>query len=420
MSWHGSTLLVCLGLALLGCGDDTPVTGDGGSGSGSSGGDPTPGATGSPSAPETSGAASTGEGSETGTSGGEDSLDESGTGSEPPSGNPLPEGPVGEWTWVDVEGSMCRDGSMAGLSVRYGTSPNVVIYLSGGNACFNFTSCSITGSDVSNQPNGGNVGVLNRDDPANPVADWTHIYLPYCTGDVFAGSNPDSEHPIVPGGPQQFVGYDNVTLFLERIVPTFPDVEKVLLTGSSAGGFGAAYNFDQTAQAFGPDVDMILIDDAGPPMADEYLRPCLQQHWRDVWGLDETLPADCDECFGPDGGGISNYVTYLDQKYPDATLGLLTSLQDWYIRLFWGYGNNDCSTLNAAIPPSYSGAQYQLGVEDLRDNWAIGDQWGTFFVAGDEHTFLDKPIYFTQTVGDMLVVEWVAAMVDGEPSHHAP
>ncbi len=52
---------------------------------------------------------------------------------------------------------------------------------------------------------------------------------------------------------------------------------KVLLTGISAGGFGAAANYPQVARAFAP-VPVYDLDDSGPPGAeDPYLPKCLQQ-----------------------------------------------------------------------------------------------------------------------------------------------
>lgn len=48
-----------------------------------------------------------------------------------------------------------------------------------------------------------------------------------------------------------------------------------------------------------------MIDDSGSPMADAYMPACLQQHWRDSWGISETFLASCgDACNGHvDGGG---------------------------------------------------------------------------------------------------------------------
>ena len=91
------------------------------------------------------------------------------------------------------------------------------------------------------------------------------MYVPYCTGDVHAGNRKDATVSGVTGK-QQFVGYVNVANDLKRIVPSFPGLTKVLLTGVSAGGFGAASNYVQMAKAFGS-VPVYELDDSGPPDA---------------------------------------------------------------------------------------------------------------------------------------------------------
>src|SRR5690606_5667790 len=94
----------------------------------------------------------------------------------------------------------------------------------------------------------------------NPVGDWSFVFVPYCTGDVHAGDRADQAVPDV-GGAQQFVGYRNVAAYLERIVPTWSGVGHVLVTGESAGGFGAAFNYDRIADAF-PGTRVTLLDDS--------------------------------------------------------------------------------------------------------------------------------------------------------------
>ena len=82
--------------------------------------------------------------------------------------------------------------------------------------------------------------------------------MPYCTGDVHAGNNPQGVIDTLK--PQQFVGYVNMGLYLKRIVPTFPGMTQVLLTGVSAGGFGALANYVQVAKEFDP-IPVSLLDD---------------------------------------------------------------------------------------------------------------------------------------------------------------
>ena len=201
-----------------------------------------------------------------------------------------------QWTWVDIPGAKCRDGSPTGIGVRLNpASDKVFIYLEGGGACFNGTTCAISLAGFNKTAFGawaGTVGKLGIFDPnpsSNPVRDWNAIYVPYCTGDVHVGS---VSNKSVPGGPngQEFVGYENINLYLKRLVPTFANASQVLLTGVSAGGFGAAFNYDRVASAFCP-TPVVLLDDSGPPMADPYLAPCLQKQWRDLWSAGHGLHA---------------------------------------------------------------------------------------------------------------------------------
>nr|WP_276604062.1 pectin acetylesterase-family hydrolase [Nannocystis pusilla] len=202
---------------------------------------------------------------------------------------------------------MCRDGSTTGIGVRYGAGDDLVIYFEGGGACFNSDTCALNELwknfgefKFDAWALGIGQGGIFDDDPQNPVRDWSFIYVPYCTGDVHAG---DRENVGIDGvlGAQQFVGYRNVAAYLERLVPTFQDAGHVLVTGSSAGGFGAALNYDRIAEAF-PGSAVTLLDDSGPPMSDQYMPVCMQL-WRDLFNFDATLPADCADCFGEDGGG---------------------------------------------------------------------------------------------------------------------
>ncbi len=309
MDWtrmHG----VALGLLVVACGDDPPPIGSGG------GSDTTAASTTDPggSGPATSATTNVADGTGTTGVGPEDGTTDEGTstttGDPPWDGEPLPDGEPGQWQWVDVEGTECIDGSPTGVGVRYGEGDGLVVYFEGGGGCFDFATCSLFYASFANfdenafdllVPTLLSSGIF-ADAPGNPVRDWSFVYVPYCTGDVHAGARDDAE---VPGfvGSHQFVGYRNFGLDLERIGPTFADPSHVLVTGISAGGYGAAYNYDRIATAYGyADIPVTLLDDSGPPMSDEYIAPCLQEQWRDLWSLDDTLPAGCAGCFDAGGG----------------------------------------------------------------------------------------------------------------------
>lgn len=330
--------------------------------------------------------------------------------------DPLPDAPVGEWLYIELDGMFCRDGSPAGIGIRYaGNTDKLAIYMEGGGACFNALTCGINPSSV--DPGkftpGPSGGIFDMDNPANPLADYNYVYFPYCTGDVFFGSNPSGD---VPGGPQDqmFVGHDNVLLALDRIVDTWPNATTVVATGESGGGFGAASNYDTIATAFSG-VDVTLVDDSAPIFRDMYLAPCLQQQFRDVWGIDESLPPDCDTCFGADGGGLWTYLTYIQEKYPNAVKSLISSEADGTISSFYGFGNNDCMALFPSFP-DFAEALY-----DLRDNALTGDTWASYIKTGNSHTYLsgDDTLYGTMS-GGVSLDEWLTDVLNGNPYHVQP
>ncbi len=326
-----------------------------------------------------------------------------------------------QWTWIDVPGARCRDGSKTGFGVRLNPgSDKVYIYLEGGGACFNGATCAISLGAFDDKAFGawastvGKLGIFDPNPTENPVRDWNAVYVPYCTGDVHIGSVSGKS---VPGGPnaQEFVGYENINLYLKRLIPTFHTASQVMLTGVSAGGFGAAFNYDRVASAFCP-TPVVLLDDSGPPMADPWLAPCLQKQWRGLWDIDKTLPPNCAGCTEPDGGGIVNYAAYLSARWPDSRMGLISSTHDAVISTFFGFGHDTCGT-----PLPLSGAQFEAGLIDLRDSYlGASGHWGTYYVNSISHTYLIGPGFYTTQVGGKPLTSWVKELLAGQTSNISP
>jgi hypothetical protein len=326
--------------------------------------------------------------------------------------------PADTWTWVDFPDSLCMNNTPTGIGVNLSaTSDDVVIFLMGGNACFNNVSCAVT----ANTDGYGAMKfavedalaeeLFDRTNPANPLRDYSYVFVPYCTGDVHAGDRADV---TIGSSTWQFHGYKNMAAFLKRIVPTFKNASKVVLAGVSAGGFGAAFNYDQVATAFCP-TPVVLIDDSGPPMGVEFVPACLQKHFVDTWGLAATLPSDCSDCVNDQGVFMEPMIAHIVGKYPDKTLGLISSEEDETIRRFWGYGENDCASL-PGIPAAYPAAKYTQGLEDLRDR-IIGDKarFKAFLVPGTEHVFLDDDPSMV-TAGGVTLQTWLTQALNGDPA----
>ncbi|NJK33313.1 MAG: hypothetical protein HC927_13430 [Deltaproteobacteria bacterium] len=321
----------------------------------------------------------------------------------------LIEPPALEWTYFEVPDTRCMDGTPAGFGVSYNPdSPNVMIYLEGGGACFNDT-CDFTAFNIPFIPPSD--GIFSRDNNNNPVKDWTMIYVPYCTGDIHAG---DAEQ-MLGGQLRQFRGYSNITRYLERWVPSFP-AERVLLTGISAGGFGAALNATQVADAYGDEVELTVIDDSGPPLSNDVIPPCLQQRFRETWNLDATVLAECPEC------DPTNFATtYLDHviaTHPNLRFGVFSNTSDAIISTYmgfgWGNGQHDNCEGTPIPVPALTYAEDLLAIRALHES-----EISTFYVLGLGHTVL-RVGYNITSVGGTSVPEWIAEVLDGQISHVGP
>lgn len=323
----------------------------------------------------------------------------------------------GEWTWQPVEGTECRNGDQTGVWVRPaadGNTDKLALFMQGGGACFNTFTCFINiAADGGGAP--GNGGVFDSQNAANPLRDYSFVFFPYCTGDVFMGTKMGD---VDGHGTQKFYGRLNLQQTLSRIVPTFPDATEIVFTGQSAGGFGAAANYDFMAAGW-PDQKPVLIDDSAPIFRDQYLSPCLQQAWRDLWGIDAALPADCDDCFNADGGGLANYLSFIQEKYPDRSFGLISSTEDTTIRSFFGYGENDCANIDSIFPQSMGAGTFANGLYDLRDTVLTEPNFGTYIIDSSTHVWTGNAMYST-TVNGVVLADWMSDLIAGNVTSVAP
>ena len=361
----------------------------------------------------------------------------------PPLGTPLPDGAADVWHEETLSGTTCRDGSPMKIFYRYSDdTSNYVIFLEGGGVCFDDFFCPLNPKNVNERVDGesiiaaalGNLGGaaqipqeprdegIFKNDPSNPLALWNAVYVPYCSGDVYGGTRSGVSVPRWPAGtPQEFNGYENTEIMLGRVVATFQDADKALLTGSSAGGVGALLHGGPFADMLADYTDTrgFVVSDSGPVFDDPFLETCIQKEWRDLWGLDDAFPADCEGCYEADGGGIARGVgEYLFQKFPgsDQVLGgLISTVDDEIMKLFFGKGLDNC-----VGNPFYPLGRYQQGLDDFAKNVVDDSRFGTYFMLGSLHMHLTNPRYYQTNGVTMSIAEWLGQVLDNQAPHVGP
>jgi hypothetical protein len=309
------------GAAALGCGGASDGASSASGGSAGAGGIPT-GSTG--------GAGSTGAAGGAGGAGGSGPLC---------AGDPIV-APLDAWTWVPFPDTRCGYGTQAGLGINpTAASDKLLIYLMGGGGCFTQTECepgcnpmfqhcaaNLAGYDGNtlNQELGffQAGSIFDRTSAANPFKDYSFIVVPYCTGDFHSGSQQASYGVY-------HMGFSNMAAYLKRIAPTFCEASRVVLAGSSAGGFGAVFNYHQVKAAFGP-TRVDLIDDSGPPLSPMYMP--LQSTMRQEWGSAPNVPPGCADC----ATSWDAFFPFHASQNPGSRFSLISSLADFSIGPYFG------------------------------------------------------------------------------------
>jgi hypothetical protein len=258
----------------------------------------------------------------------------------------------------------------------------VVIYLEGGGACYNPWSCENIFTPKFGEEDfgeGKHTGIFALEDEKNPFRTWTQVYIPYCSGDLHSGSVPFGEG--YEG--KAHWGYQNISLVLKSLVPSLKDADKIIVAGSSAGGFGASYNWLRFQKAFHP-VPVDLIDDSGPFLSSQYLPSCFHERVFKLWNQAPALPKDCSECFNTSESFVAP-LEYTLRYLPQRRYALLTSVNDFVIRSFFSFTLDDCQQWDSTKSPKYNSQAFENSLEDYHQRMAAYDNSFIYETKGDGH-----------------------------------
>ncbi len=303
--------------------------------------------------------------------------------------------PANTWTWVEIPGSYCANGSTFGFGVNRSTvGPDLFVYLQGGGACWDATTCFVQKSAVhiedtyNAQLFASEIGATtaNHVDPANPLAAASFIWIPYCTGDLHAGSHTSTYDVAGTQRSVMHVGATNTQLFIDTLRAAFPDARKIWVAGSSAGGYGATFNHHRFVAAW-PDAEVHTLQDGSP-----YVPATLWSTWQQDWAL--QLPPSCTGC----DASLPSVMDVLGAAYPRSRFGLLTYDDDAVIKQFFGYA----ATAGSMVSASNMLLDRQYDLPNTK----------AFMLAGNSHTMLGN-VATLQSPGGVKLSDWIVQWASG-------
>jgi Pectinacetylesterase len=309
--------------------------------------------------------------------------------------------------------TICSDGSPYRFFIHRGDPAKLLIEFEGGGACWNSLTCE---ADVYNRTvisdpeaarqTGQLQGIYDRTNPANPLKDFTHVYIPYCTGDLHWG-NAATKYTSLLG--KDFVvqhkGAVNASTALNWAGANVPAPSQVVVAGCSAGGYGAALWSAKIAKAY-PGARMVeLADSAAGVVPDGFFAvPVINWNVADAWptfipdlALDKVDPATL---------SLPKLYTEVASFYPAASFSQFNVRTDSVQIFFYELSK-------ASIAPTDTAEWSAKMVANVEQISAQNPNFRAYIAAGSDHCIINRASFYTQTVGGRKFSDWVTTLLAG-------
>ena len=323
--------------------------------------------------------------------------------------------------------------------IRVGNPRKLLIALDGGGACWDANTC--IGSALAGDPiyepvvdetpdslaNAGGLGDINN--PENPFSDYTQVFVPYCTGDIHWGSKDTQYVYTLPDNSQlpwtiHHRGFDNNVAVLEWLLNYYQTEigfapKKVILAGSSAGGYGVLLALPALKQLLPITTrTYMLADSANGVVTESFYETALGGYAVSGgnWGIENNVPDFLLGAFasGPNAMSVYTYTT-LAWHYPFTRFGQYTRAWD-EVQIFYYNVMQNIDHPERWADPDYLLASALPWTIKARANMhlsALAPNYRYYIAAGTEHVILPGDSFYEENSAQGLYFrDWVDDMVN--------
>ncbi len=304
--------------------------------------------------------------------------------------------------------TLCARGEPYSFFVHPGSSEKVIIDFIGGGACWDAETCDVDTATFTDsvealreQAREGLQGVYDKRNAANPYMDWTHVVVPYCTGDVHWGQA-DVTYTRRNGTTFQIHhrGAVNAQAVIDWVKTHYTSPSQVLVTGCSAGSYGSVYYTPHIREAF-PRAALSQFGDSGVGI----LTPEFREQGLGRWNIAASAPRWIPEL---DPARVdyktlklSEYYRRAAAYYPDVTFSQYNTSFDFIQRLFYVRMGGD--------PDLWSGQMYGA----LADIHATTPNFRSYVGPGNAHCATTDNDFYGVTSGGVMLKHWLTDLTTG-------
>ncbi len=306
--------------------------------------------------------------------------------------------------WLEIlpEGeTICARGTPYAFYVNGGKDPRKLhIHFLGGGACWNGLNCRESARLFTDQVipyerilNDKSLvqGVFDLERPENPLGEYATVLVSYCTGDVHVGNRTVAYTPELT---IQHKGYVNARAALDWVYQNFPVADKVLVSGCSAGSYGAIMHANNIFSHY-PQAMHRLLGDSGVGV----ITP--QWDGLEKWGFYDNLAKELPELADVERDEfiINQLYAANSQRYPEALFTQFTPAADRVQAMFYGL---------------QGGTDWQAGMYARLEALGALPNFRAFISGGNEHCVLPYDRFYTYQANGVPLRDWVDDLMNGE------
>lgn len=308
--------------------------------------------------------------------------------------------------------TICSRGTEYVFFVIPGARDKVIIEFEGGGACWDATTCGYAKSLFTESVDipkhtvdlAGSKTWYDHGNPAHPMKDWTHVFIPYCTGDVHWGDNVKTYTPADPMEPPITINHKgaiNATAVLDWVYAQFTAPSKLFVTGCSAGGYGSILWAPHVQKHYASARVYHFSDSAAGVITTDFFQKSFPS-----WNVEPHFPS----FVAPFPSVTSITVMYkaIAAHYPNNIYSqyntLLDSNQTFYYVAMGGTNAQAWS------------AQMKASIKEIQ---STAPRFRTFLAAGEQHCILPKTNFYEAEAGGTKLTDWLSKMVNDQPLEDA-
>lgn len=317
----------------------------------------------------------------------------------------------GEWNEIQPGGeTICSRGSPYSFWVRPGTTDRVIVDFIGGGACWDEFTCSVADAIFSDSVEGIRAaveaddqhGIYDHDNPDNPFADYWHVIVPYCTGDIHWGNATTTYGEGEDEITIHHRGAVNARAVLDWVYRGFASPEQILVTGCSAGSYGSALWSAHVMEHY-PDTRVLQFGDSGAGViTDAFFRNSFPS-WNALEVFPSWIPALDPARVDVFTLGLADLYVGISNAYPDDRMSQYNTVRDdnqtFYFTAMGGSGVDEWST------------RMQASIADIESR---APTFSSYLAPGLQHCIIPYDNFYTVNVGGRRLVDWLRELEDGD------